>query len=95
MYNTAERTSLGWEKVGDAWQKRFPIGDGAELTVIVGLEDDAVDGLAFQATGPGGNAQGSQHGARLEDWTDRLSPEALIEIIAKRDVHRTDEPDGS
>jgi hypothetical protein len=95
MYNTAERTSLGWEKVGDAWQKRFPLGDGAELTVIVGQEDDAVDGLTFKATGPAGNAPDSQHGARLEDWTDRLPPEALIEIIAKRDVHRADEPPDS
>jgi hypothetical protein len=95
MYNTAERTSLGWEKVGDAWQKRFPIGGGAELTVIVGQEEDAVDGLVLTATGPGGNAPDSQHGARLEDWTDQLPPEALIEIIAKRDIHRAAEPAGS
>ena len=86
---------LGWEKVGDAWHKRFPIGGGAELTVIVGQGDDAVDGLALRATGPGGNAAESQHGARLEEWMDRLSPEALIEIIAKRDVRQADEPAGS
>ena len=89
---------LGWEKIGDTWQKRFPIEGGSELTVIVGQEESFVDGLAFKERVPGGTADEDRPGTRLEDWTDSLLPEVLIEIIAKRDLHLPDlseESDGS
>ena len=83
---------LGWEKDGDIWQKRFPMEGGSELTVIVGQEEGSIDGLAFKERVPGGSAEEDRPGTRLEDWLDSLSPEALIEIIAKRDLHLPDLP---
>jgi hypothetical protein len=94
MYSDKERASLGWGKVGDTWQKRFPIGAGSELTVIVGQEEGSVDGLVFKETVQDGTVE-DRPGSRLQDWMDSLSPEALIEIIAKRDAQASDEPDGS
>ncbi len=94
MYSDKERASLGWEKIGEAWQKRYPIGEGSELTVIVGQEEGSVDGLAFKETVPDGTVE-DRSGSRLQDWIDSLSPEALIEIIAKRDTQAPDESDGS
>jgi hypothetical protein len=94
MYNVEERASLGWKQAGEAWQKRFRIGEGAELTVIVGQEEGSVDGLAFKETLQDGSVE-DRCGTRLEDWMDRLTPEALIDIIAKRDISLSDESDGT
>jgi len=58
-----------------------------ELTVIVGREEGSVDGLAFKERTADGTAPEDRPGTRLEDWIDSLSPEALIEIIAKRDKY--------
>jgi hypothetical protein len=95
MYSDKERTSLGWEKVGEAWQKTFPIGEGSELTVIVGQQEGSVDGLAFKQRAVQDGTVEDRPGARLQDWMDSLAPEALIEIIAKRDAQAQDESDGS
>ena len=80
----------GWEKVGETWQKRFPIDGPRELTVIVGEEEGSIDGLAFKERTTDASADEDRPGARLEDWIDSLSPGALIEIIAKRDNHLAD-----
>ena len=83
----------GWEKIGETWQKRFPIDESRELTVIVGQGEGYVDGLAFRERTPDGNAEEDRTGTRLEDWIDSLSPGALIEIIAERDKHLTEVPE--
>jgi len=80
----------GWEKVGETRKKRFPISGSGELTVIVGQEEGSVDGLAFKERASDGSAEEDRSGTRLEDWIESLSPEALIEIIAKRDTYLAD-----
>lgn len=80
----------GWENIGETWQKRFPIDGPRELTVIVGREEGSVDGLAFKERASDGSAEEDRSGTRLEDWIDSLSPEALIEIIGKRDNYLAD-----
>ncbi len=80
----------GWEKIGGTWQKRFSIAGTGELTVIVGQQEGSVDGLAFKVRSPDGSAEEDQYGTRLEDWIDPLSPEAIIEIVAKRDKYLAD-----
>jgi hypothetical protein len=78
---------LGWEEVGDTWQKRFTLEEGTELTVVVGQEEGFVDGLGFRVREPGAASEDDRSGTRLDDWIDSLPPEALIDIIAKRDQH--------
>lgn len=95
MYSDKERASLGWERVGETWQKTFPIAEGSELTVIVGQEQGSVDGLAFKERAVQDGIVEDRPGSRLQDWIDSLSPQALIEIIAKRDAQAPDESDGS
>lgn len=80
----------GWEKIGDIWQRRFPMDGPRELTVIVGQEEGSIDGLAFKESAADGTAEEDRPGTRLEEWIDSLSPEALIEIIAKRDKYLAD-----
>ena len=80
----------GWEKIGDTWQKRFPVDGHRELTVIVGQEEDSVDGLAFKQSVANGTVKEDRPGTRLEEWIDPLSPEALIQIIARRDEYLAD-----
>lgn len=80
----------GWENIGETWQKRFSLGGPRELTVIVGREEGFVDGLAFKERASDGSAEEDRSGTRLEDWMDSLSPEALIQIIAKRDNYLAD-----
>jgi hypothetical protein len=80
----------GWEKIGDTWQKRFPMDGSRQLTVIVGQEEGSVDGLSFRESAANGTAEEDRSGTPLEEWIDSLSPEALIEIIAGRDKYLAD-----
>jgi len=75
----------GWEKIGNIWQKTFPVEGGAELTVMVGQGENFVNGLAFKEGVQSASPEQDRPRMRLEDWIDSLSPEALIQILAKRD----------
>lgn len=83
----------GWTKIGDGWEKTFPTGKGSELTVIIGPEEGGIDGLAFREKRSPEAPEEPRLGAQLQDWMDVLSPEALIEIIAKRDKQVPDLPE--
>jgi hypothetical protein len=74
-----------WEKAVRGLEKKFPLKGGSELTVIVSKEGGHVDGFFFKEKAPDKAAEEDRPGTRLENWIDSLSPEALIEIIAKRD----------
>lgn len=76
-----------WKKIGDTWEKTFPTEEGSTLTVIIGAEEGPVEGLTFREQNSPEDPEEQRPGTQLKDWMDALSPEALIEIIAKRDKH--------
>jgi hypothetical protein len=77
----------GWKKIGTAWEKTFLTEKGWELTVIVAPGEGGIDGLAFREKSSPGSPDKPRPNTRLEDWIDLLSPQALLEIIAKRDKY--------
>gem|GEM_PF-2612603 len=76
-----------WKKSGDGWEKTFTTEKGWQLTVIVGPGEGAIEGLAFREGAAAESPDKPRPGTKLEDWMDLLSPQALIEIIAKRDKY--------
>ncbi len=76
-----------WNKTGDGWEKTFTTEKGWQLTVIVGSAEGGSERLAFRERTSAESPDKPRPGTRLEDWIDLLSPQALIEIIAKRDKY--------
>jgi hypothetical protein len=82
-----DRIVSTWKKSGDGWEKTFTTEKGWQLTVIIGPAEGATEGLAFRERASAESPDAPRPGTKLEDWLDLLSPQALIEIIAKRDKY--------
>jgi len=76
-----------WKKSGDGWEKTFTTDKGWQLTVTIGDAEGAIEGLAFRERASAESPDKPRPGTKLEDWLDLLPPQALIEIIAKRDKY--------
>jgi hypothetical protein len=76
-----------WKKSGDALEKTFTTEKGSQLTVMIGPAEGATGGVAFRERASAESPDKPRPGTKLDDWLDLLSPQALIEIIAKRDKY--------